>query len=120
MRNADEHLFNVVLFVAVFAFFGWLLTSVALPHEWYPRECCSGEDCAEITSAVELPNGEIRVTSKHGTTVIPKSFPRKPSADNKEHVCMRQFHEGDGWHNSTPSPPSGLMVPICYFVPMGS
>lgn len=70
------------------------------PAHWYPIECCHAMDCAPVDSAaianpVEsggLPN--MVVTSKHGTVVVPHSFPRRQSKDHRMHVCMRPAESG--------------------------
>jgi hypothetical protein len=71
-----------------------LLTAFSAPaHDWYPRECCSGQDCAPVDSAVMAWNAttersELVVTTKHGTVRVPPSFPRQPSPDGRMHACM--------------------------------
>ena len=87
-----------------------LLISPASAHDWYPVECCSGTDCAEVEDATydrvpaidnELPI--LAVTTKHGTALVPENFPRRESKDGKMHACMR--------------PVRGDMRLICLFVP---
>jgi hypothetical protein len=87
----------------------WLLIflAVATPaaaHDWYPRDCCSGFDCAPVQRVELMDNASFLVTSMHGTTVVPSTFPKRDSKDNRMHVCMRP---GD----------TGRMKPICVFVP---
>ena len=83
----------------------------ARAHDWYPIECCHGMDCAPvenvdtiISTALgnELP--ALVVTTKHGTAVVPATFPRRESKDGRMHACMRP---GDG----------GSMRLVCLFVP---
>jgi hypothetical protein len=78
-------------------------------HSWYPRECCSDNDCAPVENAVYLvPAGaaveQLIVRSKHGTAVVPASLPIRTSNDDRMHVCMR-------------FDPFGEMEVICLFVP---
>jgi hypothetical protein len=80
-----------------------ILATPAAAHDWYPWDCCSGLDCAPVERAELLPNAELLVTSKHGTAVVPASFPRRESKDNRMHVCMRKGSNG--------------MAPICLFLP---
>lgn len=83
-----------------------LIISVpAAAHDWYPWECCSGFDCAPVERAELLPDAGMLVTTKHGTTVIPASLPRRESQDNRMHACMRKGSNG--------------MAPICIFLPPG-
>jgi hypothetical protein len=65
----------------------------AQSHDWYPRECCSGQDCAPVESMTRyLPDtgGRERlvVTTKHGTAFVPDKFPLRPSPDGRIHVCI--------------------------------
>ena len=64
-------------------------------HEWYPVECCSGRDCAEVEHATYDPAPDIdgqlpilAVTTVHGTALVPQNFPRRESPDGKMHACM--------------------------------
>ena len=81
-----------------------LVVTPAAAHEWYPIDCCSGLDCAPVEQVQLMPNAEMIVTSKHGTTLVPASFPTRDSRDHRMHVCMRP----DG---------SGSMRTICVFLP---
>jgi hypothetical protein len=74
-------------------------------HEWYPPECCHDLDCAPVERAEPLADGAWQLTSKVGTTVVPASFPRRESPDDRMHVCMARFSHLDG------------MRPVCLFVP---
>jgi hypothetical protein len=87
----------------------WLLLCMvwswpAWAHDWYPRECCSGLDCAPVERAELMDNAAFHVTSAHGTTIVPATFPRRDSKDNRMHVCMRPGERG-------------RMKPICVFLP---
>jgi hypothetical protein len=73
-------------------------------HDWYPWECCSNLDCAPVIAAEVLPDASLRVTTRHGTIVVPSSFERRESKDNRLHACMRPDEHG-------------TMQPICLFVP---
>ena len=69
-------------------------------HSWYPREFCDDADCAAVETitqqmAVGARLPQIRVTSKHGTAIVPKDFPVRASRDGRMHVCMRQNEFGD-------------------------
>jgi hypothetical protein len=87
-----------------------LWISAASAHDWYPIECCSGTDCAEVEHATydrvsgsdnKLPI--LAVTTKHGTALVPENFPHRESKDGKMHACMR--------------PGPGDMRLICLFMP---
>ena len=78
----------------------------ASAHDWYPWDCCSGMDCAPVERTELMPNADMRVTSKHGTAVVPATFPKRDSLDNKMHICMRPGENG--------------MKTICIFLPPAS
>lgn len=81
----------------------FLTATSASAHDWYPWDCCSGHDCAPVERAEVLPNAELLVTSRHGTALVPATFPKRDSQDNRMHVCMRRSEAG--------------MQPICIFLP---
>jgi len=63
-------------------------------HSWYPRECCSGQDCAQVDTVTWLGTRDDRsahmvVTSKAGTVAVPHDFPVRLSRDERMHVCIR-------------------------------
>lgn len=79
-------------------------------HEWYPVECCGGNDCAEVEHATyDRARGTdgtlpiLAVTTALGTALVPSNFPRRESGDGKMHACMR--------------PGEGEMRLICLFLP---
>jgi hypothetical protein len=90
----------------------------AAGHEWYPMECCHGLDCAPV-DRVEVLSGPafasivgagdvrvpsvMRVTTQHGSVVVPADFPRRESKDNRMHACMRKE--------------AGTMRLLCLFIP---
>src|SRR4029453_5146388 len=103
----------------------WLLAAVlaaatpAAAHDWYPMECCHSMDCAPVEKAEMIPRpgmatpptspaqaslGEMLVTAKHGSVVVPANFPRRESKDPRMHVCMRPGQNGS-------------MRLICIFLP---
>jgi hypothetical protein len=107
----------------------WFLAAVlaaatpAAAHDWYPMECCSARDCADVEKVEMLPGpsiasmlaapaqadslGGMLVTTRHGSVVVPANFPRRESKDNKMHACMR------------PSDTGGMRL-LCIFLPPAS
>lgn len=81
-----------------------LSTTAATAHDWYPIECCHSLDCAPVDRVQMMPNATMMVTSKHGTTIVPASFPTRESKDHQMHVCMRPGE-------------AGAMRVICLFLP---
>ena len=63
-------------------------------HDWYPKECCHDIDCAPVDAvAWSVPTDgsgpQLIVTSKHGTVVVPRGFPRRASPDGRMHICIQ-------------------------------
>jgi hypothetical protein len=94
-----------------------LAASPAAAHEWYPIECCHEMDCAPVEHVEIVPTPttsnskgapagppEMVVTTKIGTVLVPASFPRRESKDNRMHACMMPG-------------PGGQMQLICLFIP---
>ena len=79
-------------------------------HDWYPLECCHALDCAPVESVEILTPASadglpaMVVTTKSGTVIVPASFPRRESKDNRIHACMTRE-------------PTGRMRLLCIFVP---
>jgi hypothetical protein len=85
-----------------------LVAAPARAHDWYPIECCHGMDCAPVEYVDGVSDQGLVVTTKHGTTTVPSTFPRRESKDHRMHVCMRPGGQG------------GAMRPICIFLPPAS
>jgi hypothetical protein len=97
----------------------WLLAALlaatpAAAHDWYPLECCHHMDCAPVdkvemvATPAAVAGGEnapaMMVTTRHGSALVPASFPRRESKDHRMHACMLP---GQG----------GKMQLICIFLP---
>lgn len=80
------------------------LCGVAKAHDWYPMDCCHGQDCAEVEKVDASSIHGMVVTSRHGTAFVPATFPRRESRDHRMHVCMRLDA-------------TGTMKVICVFMP---
>jgi hypothetical protein len=85
---------------AVISIILWFLAAIVLlseptaAHSWYPKECCSGNDCAPVEKATWLvPTGaglpQLVVTSGVGTAIVPHNFPVRDSKDGRMHVCIQ-------------------------------
>lgn len=76
-----------LLFAGVSSF-----SAPAESHSWYPRSCCSGYDCGEITDLKRLPDGSMLITNEHGdTAVFPKGFLIRQPEDGKRHACISKY-----------------------------
>ena len=68
---------------------------VAHAHEWYPLECCSGQDCGPADSVVRHDDGSYLVTARGISVVIPATYSQwRPSPDGQVHVCIRTYRSG--------------------------
>ena len=80
------------------------------PSGWsYDALCCSNMDCAPVVDQQMLPDGAIKATTSHGTTVFPRNFPKDRiliSKDHDAHACMKRDR-----------PKTELQEPICLYVP---
>jgi hypothetical protein len=110
MQNHDDRRdwLVILLTVATAAAALWTGAGSVHAHDWYPLECCHSTDCAPVDSVgqfVATAGGvpQLVVTSKHGTAIVPQNLPRRPSMDNRMHVCMRSLN--------------GAMYVLCLFVP---
>lgn len=95
----------VVIFVVVFFIALFLLSGKVLSHSWYDHYCCNDRDCSEVLSKENTGHGSWIIHSKNGMVLIPYDFPKLPSQDDKEHICM--YFDGV------------RLVPRCYYVPAG-
>lgn len=73
--------------VAVALIFGMAPTSSADAHDWYPRDCCSGQDCYAIDEAeVELTEAGWEVM-RTGEIIEHNGRRERMSEDGQFHRC---------------------------------
>jgi hypothetical protein len=82
------------------------VTSNVRAHDWYPKECCCGHDCAPATVepipvtpalAQQLqttPPSAMMITTKHGTVIVPSGFKARESKDGRAHACITKLGAG--------------------------
>lgn len=75
---------TIVGYFVVMAIILFLIVGHAQAHSWYPSECCSGQDCAEVIAG-KLPN----IQTKLGGGTVTEQTKRLESKDNKLHACIR-------------------------------
>ena len=81
-------------------------TMTAYAHSWYPKECCSQNDCARADQIVTGPRGITAVLVGNQRIEIPPGFAARSSPDGNIHVCF------------VGSPGDGVpLMPVCLFVP---
>ena len=70
----------------------FVASPVARAHEWYPPECCAGQDCGPADTVVRRDDGSYLVTARGLSVVIPATYGDwKLSPDGQVHVCIRQL-----------------------------
>src|SRR5262245_56247081 len=87
-----------------------LLTTTSLPaaaHSWYPKECCSDDDCMPADGISTDIRGDLSVHVGKRRVWVPKGFSIRPSRDHRIHIC---FHIDD--HK--------FLMPLCLFLPAQS
>ena len=70
----------------------FLISAVLLAHDWYPPECCNGNDCIQVPCA-EVADGKWQGRS-------PGSH--RPSPDGKCHICIGAGGRGKFYCMFTP------------------
>jgi hypothetical protein len=82
---------RVAVFLAGLGFF----SAAAQGHDWYPLECCSGQDCGPAETVERRADGSYRVTSRGLSAVIPPDYALwRKSPDGRIHVCIRKLRSG--------------------------
>ncbi len=57
-------------------------------HSFYPKKCCSDQDCAPATVLGRNADGGITLQSKFGTRTIPSNYQIQASPDGRWHLCI--------------------------------
>ena len=84
----------------------------AQAHSWYPKECCSNQDCvAADAMETDVDGGKVVVVG-HTRIPIPHGFTVRSSPDGRVHVCFRTV-AGEQYGG-----PDHL--PLCLFLPAQS
>jgi hypothetical protein len=73
-----------------------LVCTPAIAHDWYPSECCGGQDCAIATVTFvasdpkELPHMMVETHDANGNHVamVPSDFQVRESKDGNWHACF--------------------------------
>jgi len=84
----------------------------ALAHSWYPKECCSNQDCVPADAILDNEHGGKIVVVGQTNIPIPDNFIARSSPDNRIHVSFRTTA---GEQYGGPS-----FIPLCLFVPAQS
>lgn len=64
------------------------VATTANSHEWFDPECCSGDDCQEAVSVLEVEGGDLITTADGRSAVFPKSMTRRSSRDGHIYACI--------------------------------
>src|SRR5262245_57555819 len=82
-RDALKHAFLLAVFYAMG------VTSAVEAHSWYPKECCSNQDCMPADDISSDEAGNRIVTVGHYRIPIPDRMLARSSPDNRIHICFR-------------------------------
>lgn len=124
MKPTHLPAYFILLIASVLAIVAFLTigTAPAKAHSWYDALCCADNDCAEVISQQDHPDGWL-MTTKHGTTLVPINMPKgqewrekENKHDGKTHVCMRRPIGWEGWGEPPPLPPGGMEF-LCVYRP---
>ena len=77
-----------------------LIVSPAAAHSWYPKECCSDNDCRPVSCA-ELTKINLGLTWRRSVNF--NDMQTRDSRDQFCHVCIKSH--------------AGFDLPICVFIP---
>jgi hypothetical protein len=80
-------------------------------HGWYPKECCSNDDCMPADAIATNEQGEKVVIVGHHRIPIPRRLDTRPSPDSQIHIC---FVILEAEYNAP------YALPLCLFVPAQS
>ena len=84
----------------------------AAAHDWYPQDCCSGQDCIRGDQMFIDERGDRIVLVGPRRIWVSKYLSPRPSPDARVHICVREVNgELDG---------SLFPMTICLFVPAES
>jgi hypothetical protein len=92
-----------------------LATGFAFPahaHSWYPKACCSQQDCMPADSIETDARGDMVVVAGSHRVPAPRHFTPMPSPDGRIHICFSfVFDEFER---------NGIPLPFCLFLPAQS
>jgi hypothetical protein len=77
---------------------------VANAHSWYPKECCSNDDCMPADGISRDARGDTIVIVGRRRIWVPRGLVKRPSPDNRIHVCFGVDE-------------SNTLVAVCLFMP---
>ena len=91
---------SLVMFFRVAAFFLTIGSAlifgaprVATAHSWYPRYCCSDQDCMKV-ERIEYVSGGMYMIVGELRVFVPEAMEKQPSQDNDAHVCVMRTQSG--------------------------
>jgi len=88
MRFNATTLVMLLLLAGTIAFIG----APARAHDWYPKECCGGGDCAPADYVMRREDGSYIVMALGTSVLIPADYNQwKISPDGRIHVCIGEY-----------------------------
>jgi len=77
-------------------------------HSWYPKDCCSNQDCMPADRIEVDARGDLRVVVGRLRIWVPRGFAVRPSQDRRIHICFREEKD------------LKFLMPLCLFMPAES
>lgn len=63
----------------------------AKAHDWFPYECCGGNDCKEVSKWEDYGDYDWKITNPDGVYIVHKKDQNiRPSQDGKRYMCIYQ------------------------------
>lgn len=98
MGGSPRNLILAIIYTLALAAFVFTILFLALSihvnaHEWYPPECCGGNDCHVVDSIKWEGKNIIATVGAENITVTPGSTRWKPSPDAQYHICYTNAYD---------------------------
>jgi hypothetical protein len=95
---ADHHPLVTFIRRAAFLLTSGMILGLDTPHEaaahsWYPRYCCSDQDCVKV-DRIEYVTGGMYMTVGEIRVFVPEAMEKRPSQDNDAHICILRTQSG--------------------------
>lgn len=80
----------------------FLASTAAFSHEWYPPNCCHGDDCRRTRAEFHPDEGywyfKVEETGKWAPVPLSQVRPTPVPPDHMCHVCYRYDKDSDATH----------------------
>jgi hypothetical protein len=104
--TTENYFYGILVLVLLFAA-ACAAMSEADAHSWYPKECCSNQDCMPVDQVGANADGGAMVFVGSRRIPIPSYLRARSSPDGRTHICFRTVTSEEG----------SFIWPICFFRP---